>query len=523
MALIPLAAIGVVLGLLVAPGQPTASAAVLFGHDISWPQCPASVGGFGLPMPPTTTGFVLAGLTKGLPFTENPCLASQIAWVRTNARPAHAYTMAGFPTATQLSTYGATGPWKSTTRAARLSNVGYAEARYAVASLARVAWRPPVVWIDVEPRSAQPWPSATAAQRLENRFVIEGIMRGLKEAGFAYGVYSNASGWQAITGSWWLPAVPVWATAGTLDYPAEALERCTQASFSGGRPYLSQWWNDTYDFDRTCEPYAFTAFPAPPATSSGSTADFNGDWKNDVLARWASTGTLRLYAGNGAGGISTGVVLGAGWGAFASIETVGDVSGDGSQDVLARETSTGSLWLYRGNGRGGWLLPRTRIATGWGIYDVVVGVGDWNGDQRPDVLVRRSSTGELFLFPGNGRSGLGARARLGAGWNSMDAIVGTGDVNGDGRADLVARERSTGYLWLYPGNGTGGLLTRVRIGTGWAAMTALASAGDLDGDRVPDIVARDGSGRLWLYPRSASGWQPRVLMGTGWNIVNRIL
>ena len=35
------------------PAAPPAAAATMYGHDISWPQCPTSVGGFGLPMPPT--------------------------------------------------------------------------------------------------------------------------------------------------------------------------------------------------------------------------------------------------------------------------------------------------------------------------------------------------------------------------------------------------------------------------------------------------------------------------------------
>ena len=156
-------------------------------------------------MPPDSTAFVIVGLTKGLPFTQNPCIASQRAWVQTRAKPAHAYTMAGFPTSAQLSTYGTRGPWSASSRAGRLSNVGYSEARSAVVTLQSVNWRPPVVWIDVEPRPAQPWPSSTAAQRLENRYVIEGLMRGLRDWGYSYGFYSNTSGWQAITGSWRQP------------------------------------------------------------------------------------------------------------------------------------------------------------------------------------------------------------------------------------------------------------------------------------------------------------------------------
>ena len=107
---------------------PVSRAATMSGHDISWPQCPTSVGGYGLPMPPTTTPFVVVGLTKGLPFTREPVPGQPGAWMRAHGRPAQAYTMAAFPTAAQLATYRAKGPWSSRTRAGQLSNVGYAEA-----------------------------------------------------------------------------------------------------------------------------------------------------------------------------------------------------------------------------------------------------------------------------------------------------------------------------------------------------------------------------------------------------------
>ena len=518
LALIPLAAIGLVLGVLVAP---SAQAAVLFGHDISWPQCPSS-------FPPTSTQFLVIGLTNGLPFTENPCVATQATWAADHAKPTHAYTMAGFPTSAQLTTYGASGPWSSSTRAGRLSNVGYAEAMYAVATVRDVpGWAPRMVWIDVEPRDTeprrQPWPTSTTVQRLENRYVVEGIMRGLRAAGYSYGIYSNASGWQTITGSWWLPGVPVWATAGTLNYPNEALDKCTQPSFSGGKVYLAQWWDATWDYDRTCDPYAFTRLPVAPASLSNSTGDFNGDWNNDVLARWTASAALKLYAGTGTGSLSLGTQIGTGWGGMATLETPGDLSGDGAQDVLAREASTGDLWMYKGDGAGGWRLPRVRVGTGWQVMNAVVGIGDLTGDGRMDVVARRATTGELYLYPGTGSGGWKARTSIGTGWNRYSALVGPGDLTGDGRPDLLAREASTGILWLVPGAAGGTLGARVQVGTGWNGMTAIMSPGDLNGDRVPDVLARDGTGRLWLYPRTAAGgWGSRVLVSTGWTIVNAI-
>jgi FG-GAP-like repeat len=503
---------------------PPAEAASLYGHDVSWPQCPTSLGGFGLPMPPSSTAFAIIGLTRGLPFTENPCLQSQVDWQEANNKRAHGYVVAAFPTPAQLSTYGTQGPWSAGTRAGRLSNVGYAAARFALASYTRVGFTAPVIWIDVEPRPAQPWPTGTAAQRRENRLVLEGTMRALRDAGFGYGLYSYQAGWADITDSWWLPGLPVWATAGRLDYATEAEDRCVQPSFSGGRVYISQWYDDTRDYDLTCGTYGFTPLGAPPSTLGNSTADWNGDWNNDLLARVPSTGELRMYRGTGQGPIAPGgVPIGSGWNIFDAIDTVGDLNGDGTLDVLARETSTGALWLYPGDGSGGW-RPWTRIGSGWNVMSTIVGPGDFTGDQRADVLAVEGATGTLWLYPGNGVGGFLPRVRAGDGWYVMSTAFSTGDFDGDGNADLLAREIATGYLWLYRGNGAGGWLPRVRVGDGWNVMSALIGAGDFTGDRAADVLAREGStGYLWLYPGNGTGgWLSRVRIDSGWTALDPI-
>jgi hypothetical protein len=509
---------------------PAAAQATMYGHDVAWPQCPAP-GGFGNPMPPEDTEFVIIGVNgapataprQGLAFIENPCLSSQVSWATSRNKPTHAYTMATFPTSAQLSTYGGSGPWRTTTRAGRLSNVGYAEAQFALASMERVGWSPPVVWIDVEPRTAQPWPSSTTAQKLENRYIVEGLMRALRDAGKSYGLYSYTNGWQEIVGSWRLPGVPVWATAGQLDYPNEALDRCTQPSFSAGRVYISQWYDDTRDYDLTCSPYTFTPLAIPPSSLSNSTNEFDGDWRNDVVARETATGYLWLYRGNGTGGWLPRVRIGTGWQGMNLIETVGDFNGDGKLDVIARQASTGDLLLYRGNGKGGW-LGSVRIGTGWQSMNVIFGPGDFNGDGRVDVLARQTSTGDLLLYRGNGTGGWLSRVRVGTGWQGMNAIFGPGDFNGDGRVDVLARRASTGELMLYPGNGSGGWLTPVRVGTGWQGMNAIFGPGDFNGDRTADVLARRASsGELALYPGNGTGgWLSPVVVGTGWQSINSL-
>lgn len=149
-------------------------------------------------------------------------------------------------------------------------------------------------------------------------------------------------------------------------------------------------------------------------------------------------------------------------------------------------------------------------------------VQDFNGDGRADI-VSRDSSGTLWLYRGNGTGGFLARTKIGTGWNSMTSIISAGDFNNDRKADIIARS-STGLLYLYKGNGLGGFSGSVQIGSGWNSFTAITAAGDVNGDRKADLVARDSAGRLYAFPGVGNGGlTPRVLIGSSWNSQNTIL
>jgi len=192
-------------------------------------------------------------------------------------------------------------------------------------------------------------------------------------------------------------------------------------------------------------------------------ADLNRDWVQDLVVR--STGG-HLYYLNGMDGSSTDI--GPGWNSMKTITLPGDITGDGKPDLFATDTS-GTAWVYPGTGTGKF-GTRIKIGTGWQIYGgVVYGKGDLTNDGRPDI-VGRDSSGTLWLYKGTGNASApwSARVKIGSGWNTYNAMAATGDMTGDGKADLLARD-SAGKLWLYKGTGsaTAPYAARVLIGSGW--------------------------------------------------------
>lgn len=165
--------------------------------------------------------------------------------------------------------------------------------------------------------------------------------------------------------------------------------------------------------------------------------------------------------------------------------------------------------------------PVRDLGGGWNIYNKVVSAGNTGGGAPDDVLAR-DGYGVLWHYLGNGNASLTQRYRVGSGWNQYTQIAGKGDVTGDGRADVVARDRS-GVLWLYKGTGNyrSPFATRTRVGSGWNMYNNIFSPGDLTGDRRADLVARDSAGALWLYKGAGSSSNPfpsRIKIGTsGWN------
>ncbi len=315
-------------------------------------------------------------------------------------------------------------------------------------------------------------------------------------------------------------------------------------------------------------------------TAVAGAGDVDGDGRPDVvIGAYGADGNGRADAGGafvvfgraagrvdlaalGAGGFRIDGPVGVDADGFAdrtgsAVAGAGDVDGDGRDDVLvgapgadlSGRTNAGAAYLVFGRAgtaavdlardeRSVWLLgAATDAATG----TAVAGAGDVDGDGRGDVLVGAPGTaddaGAAYLVLGRSLTrplDLGARdwegvriAGAAAGDAAGIAVSAAGDVNGDGRRDVLVgaigtdhnRRSNSGSVYVVYGSRSGADVDLGRLGrlgrlglradgsaannhTGWS----VAGGGDLNGDGRADVLAgaegaddngRSGSGVVY--------------------------
>lgn len=299
----PLLSAALLLGVLGAiPGNPAAGAGALsagmLGADISWPNCPRGMGvagrrTLGLPMPAQQAQFFIVGLTNGRAFTRNPCLAWQLAQAEARGVRIAAYTMLSYPNRLERLRHRGAGPYPTTTLAGQISNVGYAQALFALDTMAAAGLAAPMVWIDVEPRAERRW----STNKANNRALVTGALRAAADRGVGSGLYTYANAWRQIVGSWRLD-LPLWAPSHThaATYAArqsQSVASCARVSFTGGPLVMTQWVWRNRDHNVTCPAIAATATPLflePTAAIPGSSATGSGTASATAIATSTATG-----------------------------------------------------------------------------------------------------------------------------------------------------------------------------------------------------------------------------------------
>jgi hypothetical protein len=117
-----------------------------------------------------------------------------------------------------------------------------------------------------------------------------------------------------------------------------------------------------------------------------------------------------------------------------------------------------------------------------------VALGEWDGDGKPDVVATMSD-GTVWTLPGDGAGGIAFGSSVGVGANPVSVAVG--DLNSDGKLDLVTANSGSNTVSVLLGNGAGGFPSRTDFATGTNPVAV--AIGDVNGDGAPDLVSANNA------------------------------
>jgi hypothetical protein len=230
-----------------------------------------------------------------------------------------------------------------------------------------------------------------------------------------------------------------------------------------------------------------TSFSAGPAPFAVAVEDLDRDGRLDVAivnrGSANNVGVLRNTTILQPSGVSFATAP-VSMGIRAQVVAVGDVNGDGIADIVTTErddaANTVTVRLGTGNGTfGSAVSPPGPFAAPSGLA-----VGDVNGDGRLDILWMNADTGSLSAALGNGDGTFAAP--LSTAINALgESFLVLGDVDRDGILDAVVSKRQTDRVAVLHGNGDG---TFVQTNYAAGATPRIVALADADGDGALDIV-----------------------------------
>jgi formylglycine-generating enzyme required for sulfatase activity len=182
--------------------------------------------------------------------------------------------------------------------------------------------------------------------------------------------------------------------------------------------------------------------------------------------------------------------------------TIGDIDGDGKPDLIIANQDNASVSVFRNTSTSGSINSSSftsKIDFPTGSTPTGVAIGDLDGDGKPDLVITNEGDNTISVLKNISTSGsitansFAAKVSFTTGNNPRSVAIN--DIDGDGKPDLIVGNLSSNYISVFRNTSSSGSITtssfasKVDFTTG--SNPGRVAISDVDGDGKPDVVVGD--------------------------------
>lgn len=226
----------------------------------------------------------------------------------------------------------------------------------------------------------------------------------------------------------------------------------------------------------------------PVAINAG---DLDGDGKADLVITgsmtWANVYILRNTS-------RLGLINFAGFQIFSAgvnpdAVAIGDLDKDGKPDVVVSNNGSYNVSVFHNNSSIGNIRLARPSTLALGAHPIAVAIADFDGDTWLDVATANSCSASVFLNKSSsGMLNFASKVDFSTGNHSSPRCLSIGDLNGDGKPDMVIASVGNNKVPILQNTSTVGALSFSTNNSLVSTHPLRAAVGDLNGDGKPDIV-----------------------------------